>query len=202
SSVQQLRLTHYAKIDTIERTSSALGNDTLLPIRIDRNGLPVERYVETTYKIEMRSQDRKKFIELCAQALDELEAEMVGLMKREGLSSNFANKYRTDREDYRRLTQRTFIELWKKKLIYESTYPSNYCPGCQTTIADAEIIYQEKPTKLVSIDFRVKEKVEELVIATTRPNLMTSRRRLIVNTYDETYKKLHGLHAVVPIFGS
>ena len=194
-------LAHYAQIDMIARTSRALGYETLFPIGIDRNGLPVERYVETTYKIEMRSQDREKFIELCAQALDELEAEMVGLMKREGLSSNFANKYRTDREDYRRLTQRTFIELWKKKLIYESTYPSNYCPGCQTTIADAEIIYQEKPTKLVSIAFRVKENGEELVIATTRPELMSSCQLVIVNPEDESYKKLHGLHAVVPIFG-
>ena len=193
-------LAHYAQIDMIARTSRALGYETLFPIGIDRNGLPVERYVETTYKIEMRSQDREKFIELCAHALDELEAEMVGLMKREGLSPNFANKYRTDGEDYRKLTQRTFIELWEKHLIYESTYPSNYCPGCQTTIADAEIIYQEKPTKLVSIAFKVKETSEELVIATTRPELMSSCQLVIVNPEDESYKKLHGLHAVVPIF--
>ena len=193
-------LAHYAQIDMIARTSRALGYETLFPIGIDRNGLPVERYVETTYKIEMRSQDREKFIELCAHALDELEAEMVGLMKREGLSLNFANKYRTDGEDYRKLTQRTFIELWEKHLIYESTYPSNYCPGCQTTIADAEIIYQEKPTKLVSIAFKVKETGEELVIATTRPELMSSCQLVIVNPEDESYKKLHGLHAVVPIF--
>ena len=118
-----------------------MGYETLFPIGIDRNGLPVERYVETTYKIQMRSQDREKFIELCSHALDELEAEMVGLMRREGLSPNFADKYRTDGEDYRQLTQRTFIELWEKHLIYEKTYPSNYCPECQTTIADAEIIY-------------------------------------------------------------
>ena len=193
-------LAHYGQIDMIARTSRALGYETLFPIGIDRNGLPVERYVETTYKIEMRSQDREKFIELCAHALDELEAEMVDLMKREGLSPNFANKYRTDGEAYRKLTQRTFIELWKKKLIYEGTYPSNYCPGCQTTIADAEIIYQEKPTKLVSIAFRVKETGEELVIATTRPELMSSCQLVIVNPEDESYKKLHGLHAVVPIF--
>ena len=193
-------LAHYAQIDMIARASRALGYETLFPIGIDRNGLPVERYVETTYKIQMRSQDREKFIELCAHALDELEAEMVALMKREGLSPNFANKYRTDGEGYRKLTQRTFIELWEKKLIYESTYPSNYCPGCQTTIADAEIIYQEKSTKLVSIAFRVKETGEELLIATTRPELMSSCQLVIVNPEDESYKKLHGLHAVVPIF--
>src|SRR3989442_13134737 len=95
----------------IARASRALGYETLFPIGIDRNGLPVERYVETTYKIQMRSQDREKFIDLCAHALDELEDEMVELMKREGLSSNFANKYRTEGEGYRKLAQRTFIVL-------------------------------------------------------------------------------------------
>src|SRR6266581_9773292 len=45
-------LAHYAQIDMIARTSRALGYETLFPIGIDRNGLPVERYVETTYKIE------------------------------------------------------------------------------------------------------------------------------------------------------
>src|SRR2546421_576124 len=109
-------LAHYAQIDMIARTSRALGYETLFSIGIDRNGLPVERYVETTYKIEMRSQ------------------------------------------------------------------------------------YQEKPTKLVSIAFKVKETGEELVIATTRPELMSSCQLIIVNPEDESYKKLHGLHAVVPIF--
>jgi valyl-tRNA synthetase len=193
-------LAHYAQIDMIARTARAMGFETLFPIGIDRNGLPVERYVETTYKIDMRSQDREKFIEYCAHALDELEGEMVGLMKREGLSPNFSAKYRTDGEAFRRLTQMTFIDLWKKGLIYESTYPSNYCPGCQTTIADAEIIYEEKPTKLVSIAFKIKETGEDLLIATTRPELMSSCQLVIVNPEDESYKKLHGLHAIVPIF--
>src|SRR5438132_6518963 len=48
--------------------------------------------------------------------------------------------------------------------------------------------------------FKVKEYGEELVIATTRPELMSSCQLVIVNPEDESYKKLHGLHAVVPIF--
>src|SRR3989475_247741 len=170
-------LAHYAQIDMIARTSRALGYETLFPIGIDRNGLPVERYVETTYKIEMRSQDREKFIELCAHALDELEAEMVGLMKREGLSSNFANKYRTDGEDYRKLTQRTFIELWEKHLIYESTYPSNYCPGCQTTIADAEIISIDERGRMTEAagkfqDFTIEEARRRVIEELTASGLV------------------------------
>jgi valyl-tRNA synthetase len=177
-----------------------MGHETFFPIGIDRNGLPVERYVETTYKIDMRSQDRKKFIDYCAHALDDLEEEMLGLMKRAGLSPEFENKYRTDGDAYRKLTQSTFITLWKKGLIYEATYPSNYCPGCQTTIADAEIIYEEKQTKLVRVAFKVRETGHELVIATTRPELMSSCQLVIVNPEEEAYNGLQGLHAIIPIF--
>ena len=193
-------LAHYAQIDMIARTARMMDYETLFPIGIDRNGLPVERYVETTYKIDMRSQDRAKFIDYCAHALDDLEAEMVDLMKRVGLSPDFGKKYRTDGEEYRRLTQTTFIALWHKNLIYEATYPSNYCPSCQTTIADAEIIYEEKPTKLVQIMFRVRETGQELIIATTRPELLSSCQLVIVNPEDENYKNLQGLHAIIPIF--
>src|SRR6266540_744500 len=63
-------LAHYAQIDMIARAARMMGHETFFPIGIDRNGLPVERYVETTYKIDMRSQDRQKFIDYCAHALD------------------------------------------------------------------------------------------------------------------------------------
>jgi valyl-tRNA synthetase len=193
-------LAHYSQIDMIARSARMVGRETLFPIGIDRNGLPVERYVETTYKIDMRSQDRAKFIEYCSHALDDLEEEMLGLMKRVGLSGDFENKYRTDGDAYRQFTQSTFITLWKKGLVYEATYPSNYCAGCQTTIADAEIVYVEKSTKLVKVAFNVKETGKELIIATTRPELMSSCQLVIVNPEDEAYKGLQGLHAIIPIF--
>jgi valyl-tRNA synthetase len=193
-------LAHYAQIDMIARTARMTGHETLFPIGIDRNGLPVERYVETTYKIDMRSLDRGKFIEYCAHALDDLEEEMLGLIKRVGLSPDYPNQYRTDGEPYRQFTQSTFLSLWKKGLIYEATYPSNYCPDCQTTIADAEIIYEQKPTKLVRVTFKIKETGQDLLIATTRPELMSSCQLVIVNPDDEAYKNLAGLHAIIPIF--
>ena len=44
---------------------------------------------------------------------DDLEAEMIQIMKSLGLSGDFKNYYRTDSEDYRKFTQETFIDLWK-----------------------------------------------------------------------------------------
>src|ERR1041385_632218 len=107
---------HYAQIDMIARAARMAGKNVLFPIGIDRNGLPVEIYTEKKYKVRMRQMDRQKFLDLCKGALDDLEAEMLAIMKSMGLSGNFREYYRTDSEDYRTLTQGSFIELWKRGL--------------------------------------------------------------------------------------
>lgn len=190
---------HYSQIDMIARTARMMGYEVYFPLGIDRNGLPVELYTERKYGINIRSITREKFLELCRYALDDLEAEMIEIMKTMGLSGDY-NYYRTDSEDYRRLTQATFIELWRRGLIYEATRPNNYCPDCGTTIADAEVVYEELPSRLVYIKFRVRESGEELIIATTRPELLCSCQAIIVHPDDERYRHLHGLHAIIPIY--
>ena len=59
----------------------------------------------------------------------------------------FQNHYRTDSEEYRALTQSTFITLWKKGKVYLANRPNNYDWVSGTTIADAEIAYQDLPDK-------------------------------------------------------
>ena len=196
---------HYAQIDMIARTARMNGKNVLFPIGIDRNGLPVEIYTEKKYKVRMRQMDRQKFLDLCKVALDDLEAEMIQIMKSMGLSGNFKEYYRTDSDEYRALTQATFIELWKRGLVYLANRPNNYCPDCGTTIADAEIIYDEIPTRLIYMKFKIKESKKSgddtfIIIASTRPELLFACQAIIVNPEDDRYKHLHRLHAILPLF--
>jgi valyl-tRNA synthetase len=191
---------HYAQIDMIARTARMNGKNVLFPIGIDRNGLPVEIYTEKKHKVRMRQMDREKFLDLCKVALDDLEAEMIQIMKSMGLSGNFKEHYRTDSEEYRTLTQSTFIDLWKRGLVYLANRPNNYCPDCGTTIADAEIIYDEIPTKLVYMKFKIKETGDTMIIASTRPELLFACQAVIVNPEDDRYKSLQGSHAILPLF--
>ncbi|MEM4311672.1 MAG: valine--tRNA ligase [Nitrososphaerales archaeon] len=190
---------HYTQIDMIARTARMLGYSTLFPLGIDRNGLPVEIYTERKYKVRMKEIKREKFLELCRIALDDLEQEMIDIMKKAGLSGDYQNYYRTDSEEYRTLTQQTFIKLWKKRLIYEATRPNNYCDVCGTTIADAEVIYESLPAKLVYIKFKVKER-DEITVATTRPELLCSCQAILVNPEDERYISYHHRMAIIPIY--
>ncbi len=191
---------HYSQIDMIARTSRMMGYNVLFPIGIDRNGLPVEIYTEKKYKIVMRKTDREKFLELCAHALDDLEDEMIQIMKTLGISGNFEEYYRTDSEKFRALTQSTFICLWKQNLVYRANRPNNYCSKCGTTIADSEIVYDAIPTKLIYIRFSVKETDNNIIIASTRPELLFACQLIIVNPNDERYLSLVEKHAVIPIF--
>lgn len=193
--------TQYAQIDMIARTARMMGNMVMFPIGIDRNGLPVELYTEKTFGVNMHEMSREKFIELCSHALDDLEEYMLGVMKALGMSGDFDNHYRTDSERYRKLTQSTFIKLWNEGLIYESTRPNNYCWSCGTTIADAEVIYEEMPTKLVYVKFDREPRGAPITVATTRPELLCSCQALVVHPDDHRYGSLHGQEAVVPIFG-
>ena len=190
---------HYAQIDMIARTARMAGKNVYFPIGIDRNGLPVELYTEKKHNIRMRETKREEFLELCKEALDDLEAEMIQIMKSLGLSANFTNYYRTDSEEYRTLTQATFIELWKKGLVYLANRPNNYDWVSGTTIADAEITYLDLPTKLVYMKFDVKELQKTLIIASTRPELLCACKAIVVNPEDKRYENLLGKKVVVPI---
>ena len=190
---------HYSQIDMIARTARMAGKNVYFPIGIDRNGLPVELYTEKKHKIRMRETDREEFLNLCRNALDDLEAEMILIMKNLGISGDFANYYRTDSEEYRTLTQSTFIDLWRKGQIYLANRPNNYDWVSGTTIADAEIIYEDLPTKLVYMKFKIKDTDQEIIIASTRPELVCACKTIIVNPKDERYTQYIGKKIIVPI---
>jgi len=190
---------HYAQIDMIARTARMAGKNVFFPLGIDRNGLPVELYTEKKHNIRMRETERGKFLDLCREALDDLEAEMIQIMKNLGLSGDLVNYYRTDSEEYRALTQATFIDLWKKGMIYLANRPNNYDWVSGTTIADAEITYLDIPTKLVYMKFQLKDSDDVIIIASTRPELLCACKAIIVNEDDERYTNLVGKKIIVPI---
>ncbi len=190
---------HYSQIDMIARTARMSGKNVYFPIGIDRNGLPVELYTEKKHKIRMRETERGEFLNLCRNALDDLEAEMILIMKNLGISGDFTNYYRTDSDEYRALTQSTFIDLWKKGQVYLANRPNNYDWVSGTTIADAEIIYEDLPTKLVYMKFKIKDTEKEIIIASTRPELICACKTIIVNPEDERYTQYIGKKIIVPI---
>jgi valyl-tRNA synthetase len=198
----------YVWMDIFARYKRMTGYNVLFPMGLDKNGLPIEVQTEKTFGIMMHETPREDFIEKCKILLKDSGEISLEIFKRLGLSCNswdlkyeIGGRYETDDPEYRRLTQETFIEFWKRGLIYEDEKVTNYCPVCRTTISDAEVEYEEEETILNYVKFRVQETGEDILIATTRPELLCSCRIVIFNPYDARYKHLEGKHAIVPIYG-
>ena len=100
--------------------------------------------------------------------------------------------------DYWRRTQLSFIILYKKGFIYQGTHPVNWCPRCETAIADAEVEHETRKGKLHYIKFPL-EKGGHLTIATTRPELIPACVAVAVHPEDERYNRYIGEQIVVPI---
>ena len=199
--------TTYTLMDVFARFKRLVGYEVLFPLGLDRNGLPIEVAAEKKYNITPTPDNREEFLEKCKLLLEEYSTKSANSFFRLGISFNswdvgtdIGDVYLTDMEEYRALTQYTFIELWKKGLIYEDVRINNYCPKLKTTIADSEIEYKEMETYFNYITFKVKETGEEIVVGTTRPELLAACKMIIFHPEDERYKHLEGKTAISPYY--
>ncbi len=201
------QVTTYVLMDMFARYRRMKGYEVLFPLGLDRNGLPIEMAAEKKFNISITKVSREKYLEACKKVLEESSLASVDSFLRCGISFNswkigtdLGEIYETDSPDYRTLTQDTFIDLWNKGLIYEDSRINNYCSGCRTTLADAEVTYEDIETNFNHIKFKVKGTKEEIIIATTRPELICTCATIIFNPEDDRYKKLDGKTAITPIF--
>jgi len=199
--------TTYVLMDMFARYKRMKGFNVLFPLGLDDNGLPIEMAAEKKFNIKLHQLPRDEFLQKCRQVLQEAGTASIDSFMKLGIGFNswkrgtgIGEVYETDSADYRQLTQETFIDLWNKGLIYEEERINNYCPGCRTTIADAEIEYVEINSSWNDVKFKVKETGEEIIIGTTRPELIASCRAVIFNPEDERYKKLNKKTALTPIY--
>ena len=146
----------------------------------------------------MKTYDREEFLSLCKDTIEAFTQAMRKTAARVGLSCDFAAEYLTDASDYRSVTQSIFIELFKKGDIVEDLRPNIYDPVEGTTIADAEVERVGRLTKLVDVRWETEDG-EELVISTTRPEMICACGVVVVHPDDERYKHLIGKKVTLPL---
>jgi len=192
---------HYTHIDFAARYKHQRGFNVLFPLCVDVNGMPIEVNVEKVHDIRMRDTPRQEFIKLCKEFADNNIDSIVNQFKLLGCCMDPSIFYRTDSEDYRRLTQLTFLRLYERELIYKGLAPVNWCPRCGTALADAEVEYQDRETQLNYIHFGLEGLDEDAIIATTRPELICTCQLAAVSPKDETKQHLVGKKLITPIYG-
>ncbi|OGS46458.1 MAG: valine--tRNA ligase [Euryarchaeota archaeon RBG_16_67_27] len=190
----------YSTIDMIARAQRMFGRAVLFPFGLDRNGINIERTVEKKTKKPLHTWDREAFIEACRKEIQAIGQGMLDLAWRTGLSADFDHVYYTDSDEYRAFSQAVFLELWPRGLFYRGERPTFWCAYCETPLAEADIEYEERASKLVWMKFALGSG-GHVPIATTRPELLAACRAVIVHPDDDRFAALHGKTARVPLYG-
>ena len=190
---------HYSHIDMVAKYHRIKGEEVFFPLCFDVNGMPIEVNVEKKYGIKMREYDRQKFVKLCEEFAEANINTMIGQFRSLGITADPSLYFKTDSEMYRKYTQISFIRMYEKGLAYKGKHPVNWCPRCETAIAESEIVYEERDVFLNDIKFKGDD--VELVISTTRPELIPACVAIAVNPRDERYAGSVGKKVRLPIFG-
>lgn len=189
----------YAHADMIARYHRMKGEKVFYPFGTDDNGLATQLLIEKEKKIRAIDLGRDKFVELVLLTLEkELRPEYIGDFKHVGLSCDFSLYYTTINEQCRRISQAAFIDLYKKQRVYRQDAPGMYCPKCRTAISQVECEDRELPSVFNDIVFKVDGK--DLIISTTRPELLPACVAVFYHPDDKRYQSLKGKWASVPVF--
>jgi len=191
----------YTQTDIVARYKRMNGYSVYYPFGFDDNGLPTERYVEKKRDIKAHELPRSEFIKICLEETHAVEDQFISLWQRMGLSVNWDYCYSTISDLSRKISQESFIELYKKGFIYRQHEPALYCTACRTSVAQAELDDAMKPSFFNDIVFK-DAKGNDLIIGTTRPELLPSCVALLYNPIDERYLHLAGQQATVPLYNN
>ncbi len=188
----------YSQQDFIARYKRMNGFNIFYPFGTDDNGLPTERLVEKTLNIKAKNMPRGEFIKICMDFLKKELPRFIQDWKNIGISCDWDIYYSTINEHSRRISQWSFLDLYKKGRLYRKDAPAMWCPECKTGVAQVEAQDKEIDTTFNDIIFKTGK--ENLTIATTRPELLPACVAVFYNPSDKRYKKYKGKMAKVPLF--
>ena len=190
--------------DLMVRWHRMKGDPTLYLPGTDHAGIATQVVVE-----RMLAQDgmtrhqlgRQKFVEQVWEWVDRYGDAIYEQIKRLGVSCDWTRRRFTLDEGPRRAVRTTFVNLYKKGLIYRGGRIGHWCPRCATALSDLEVKHQEESGSLYHIRYRLEDGGGALTIATTRPETLLGDTGVAVNPGDERYAQFVGKKAVLPVLG-
>lgn len=190
----------YTQTDIIARYKRMNGFSVFYPFGFDDNGLATERYVEKKRNIRGHELSRSDFIAICLEESLQAATSFKNLWQKMGLSADWNYTYSTISDQARKISQESFLDLYQKNYIYRKQEPALYCTTCRTTVAQAELDDLELPSMFNDIIFKDTDG-NDLIIATTRPELLPACVAVLYHPSDMRYGHLKGKKAIVPLFG-
>ncbi|MDT8446646.1 MAG: valine--tRNA ligase [bacterium] len=190
----------YSQAEILIRQKRMAGHNIFYPMGFDDNGLPTERYVEKKYQINKSKITRPEFVELCMKETKLVTESYRHFWRMLGISVDWSLEYSTISPPAVHVAQSSFLDLVKKGLAVRKKEPIMWDVSLQTALAQADIEAIERNGQLNDVAFHSADTGEELVISTTRPELIPACVALFCNPADSRYQHLLGKKAKVPLF--
>ena len=194
--------------DILARRARQTGHEVLWLPGTDHAGIATQTVVER----QLRKQEKKTRHDLGREAflkrIWEWKEKHGGIIIRQlqklGCSCDWSRERFTMDEAYARKVQETFIDLYKKGLIYRGKRMVNWCPVSLTALSDEEVIPKKQKGYLYHFKLEVVESSGQnsgvwLEIATTRPETIAGDTAIAVNPKDSRYAHLIGKHVRRPL---
>ena len=118
---------NYTIGDAMARQARMRGFEVLHPMGYDAFGLPAEN-AAIKHNTQAGAWTRKNM------------DQATSTMKRMGFSYDYDRLFATCDPEYYKWGQWAFLKMWEKGLAYRATSPVNWCPGCNTVLANEQVV--------------------------------------------------------------
>ena len=189
--------------DILIRFKRMQGYEALWQPGTDHAAIATE--VKVTEKLRKEGIDkneigRDEFMKHAWAWKEEYGGKIINQLKKLGASADWERERFTMDEGGSKAVQEVFIRLYEKGYIYKGSRIINWCPVCQTSISDAEVVHEDQDGFFWHINYPiVGEEGRFVEIATTRPETLLGDTAVAVNPEDERYKDLVGKMLKLPL---
>jgi len=116
---------NFGPADSYSRFMRMQGKEVFTPMGFDAFGLPAENYAVKTGVHP-------------TQSISKNVTTMISQLKRIGCMYDWSKTVNTSTPEYYRWTQWLFLQMYKNKLAYRKEASVNFCPKCQTVLANEQ----------------------------------------------------------------